>query len=380
LIFTLAFVPAGDFGYSPSGPRAVISESCCHRGQAVQPPKSAEALPSTLPSQQPCAVIANPNPALQQHLFKVKDYLVEHKHTSASSAILVAQLGESSRCPVPVALKKQKKEYLFPSTLGFHIIPGVSGVRGMSVWVTDTQCRQTDTQTHRHTVQTHIHALQTPCAVIAATTAPDVVRRVVMHRGKPSAFVDFLSESTAQALLHTIPTCRIGPARVKIKEGKKAASELFIGWQPGCDLSEMDIRSFFADKASKSGVVAASATAFLGPIRAASAEKLRGVLTFCDHEKKFGFIRPFSKGRSKQDQGDNVHFMFDKLRFGGLVPRKGDKVVYTLRKPRPGKPCDSLQFTAFVIWRARTITNKRGKLPSPHFSTDIHSHSVNTIL
>jgi hypothetical protein len=46
----------------------------------------------------------------------------------------------------------------------------------------------------------------------------------------------------------------------------------------------------------------------------------------------------------------------------------------------PAIHCDSLQFTAFVIWRARTITNKRGKLPSPHFSADIHSHSVNTIL
>jgi hypothetical protein len=37
-----------------------------------------------------------------------------------------------------------------------------------------------------------------------------------------------------------------------------------------------------------------------------------------------------------------------------------------------------MQFTAFVIWRARTIT-KVGKLFSPHFSADIHSHSVNTI-
>jgi hypothetical protein len=45
-------------------------------------------------------------------------------------------------------------------------------------------------------------------------------------------------------------------------------------------------------------------------------------------------------------------------------------------------PCDSLRFTAVycICYLASAHNNKRGKLPSPHFLADIHSHSVNTIL
>eukprot|EP01050_Picozoa_sp_SAG11_P007701 SAG11_NODE_651_length_7926_cov_2.465057_1_plen_2511_part_00 len=201
--------------------------------------------------------------------------------------------------------------------------------------------------------------------------ASHVVKEVQLHKGKPSALVTLVQKELAPKFVERFGTrtCNIGKARVRILPNKSkwgSCSALFVGWQRGCELSEAEIRAFFADNVGKLSAVQLPSGPLAGADAVAS-ETLRGRIVGLKGD--CGFIRPHRKKHSENgdddekagagDEKTDVHFHKDRLKFGGLQPHVGDAVVYTLQprarqKSSAGRKCAS----AASVWLER-CSNRR---------------------